>query len=267
MVRYYTIAPPASIAHFVRCFWVFEMDLVPGQEYIYRSMADSCTEILFHYKGSFHEITEDGLNAQPYGLLHAQSKTHKRFITKESFGIFGAFLYPYVIPFLFNVSSLETADHLIGLDGLCGNEGRLLEEQMMLAKDNWERIHIFSAYLHKKLWDKKVETGFAACVQKILTADKWMPVKELAAYSNISQRQLERKFKDYVGFSPKLFSRIVRFQSSLKEYKPKQPLTHIAYDCGYYDQSHFIHDFKQFSGYHPKQYFHGRPEGIEWREA
>ena len=44
-------------------------------------------------------------------------------------------------------------------------------------------------------------------------------------------------------------------------------LTEIAFKYGYYDQSHFIHDFKQFSGYHPSAYFYGKPEGAEYREV
>lgn len=44
-------------------------------------------------------------------------------------------------------------------------------------------------------------------------------------------------------------------------------LTDIAYDCGYYDQSHFINDFKEFSGYSPKVYFSGNAEGSEYLEA
>ncbi|MBO9660186.1 MAG: helix-turn-helix domain-containing protein [Chitinophagaceae bacterium] len=43
-------------------------------------------------------------------------------------------------------------------------------------------------------------------------------------------------------------------------------LTEIAYQCGYYDQSHFIHDFKEFSGYHPRHYFKGDTEGTRWKE-
>ncbi|MBL7727053.1 MAG: helix-turn-helix domain-containing protein, partial [Dinghuibacter sp.] len=44
-------------------------------------------------------------------------------------------------------------------------------------------------------------------------------------------------------------------------------LTDIAYECGYFDQSHFIHDFKQFSGYTPAVFFKGGAEGTEWRDA
>jgi AraC-like DNA-binding protein len=93
-------------------------------------------------------------------------------------------------------------------------------------------------------------------------------VEQLSAQFNLSQRQFERKFTEYAGFTPKVYSRIIRFQSALSHYgSDYKSLTDIAYECGYYDQSHFIHEFKEFSGYHPGQYFKGRPEGIEYREV
>ncbi|MBC8045504.1 MAG: AraC family transcriptional regulator, partial [Fimbriimonadaceae bacterium] len=92
-------------------------------------------------------------------------------------------------------------------------------------------------------------------------------VEQLARQNFLSIRQFERNFKEFSGFRPKLFSRIIRFQSALSEYDNKgKPLTEIAYACGYYDQSHFIHDFKEFSGHYPKHYFSGKAEGAEYRD-
>jgi AraC-like DNA-binding protein len=59
----------------------------------------------------------------------------------------------------------------------------------------------------------------------------------------------------------------LRFESALEEYGNRnKSLTEIAYDCGYYDQSHFIHEFKEFSGHHPRHYFMGKAEGVEWKD-
>ncbi|HTD40430.1 MAG TPA: helix-turn-helix domain-containing protein, partial [Mucilaginibacter sp.] len=74
-----------------------------------------------------------------------------------------------------------------------------------------------------------------------------------------------RKFKIYSGFSPKMYLRLTRLQNALKQYGHDKTLTQIAYECGYYDQSHFIHDVKAFTGYHPGFYFSGNAEGTEYR--
>jgi len=241
------------------------MDIVPRTPYVYRSMADGCAEILFHYRGAFIEQNvPDG--RQPYGLLQAPSSHFRRFVTYESFGIFGAFLYPFAIPFLFNTPAHELSDHMPDLGLLAGNEGKILTERMMLAHNNEERVVILTQFFQSILKDKQPPAALASSVKKILH-DETVNVGELAAHANVSVRQLERQFKDHVGFGPKLFSRIVRFQSALKAFHSGRSLTDIAHSCGYYDQSHFIHEFKQFSGYHPRQYFFGKPEGVEWREA
>ncbi|HTM92441.1 MAG TPA: helix-turn-helix domain-containing protein, partial [Flavisolibacter sp.] len=80
-------------------------------------------------------------------------------------------------------------------------------------------------------------------------------VKLLANNNFLSVRQFERKFKEFSGFSPKLFLRITRFNSLLNKTFLSKSLTQIAYEFGYHDQSHFIHDFRKFSGHNPKEYF------------
>jgi hypothetical protein len=65
-------------------------------------MADCCTELLFHYKGLFHEIDEQERHTLSFRSgIHAQSSRYRRFIIHEGFGIFGAYLYPYAAKLLF----------------------------------------------------------------------------------------------------------------------------------------------------------------------
>jgi len=102
--------------------------------------------------------------------------------------------------------------------------------------------------------------------QVILTRGQ-MPIQSLSDQYFLSSRQFTRAFSEYAGFSPKLFSRLLRFEHTLSEYGNKdKSLTDIAYDCGYYDQSHFIHEFKEFSGHDPRHYFSGNAEGTQWKD-
>jgi AraC-like DNA-binding protein len=71
----------------------------------------------------------------------------------------------------------------------------------------------------------------------------------------MSPRYLQRLFLQYTGVTPKLYHKINRFQLSLKLVAKKDSsLTSIAYDCGYFDQSHFIREFKSFTGVTPSAY-------------
>jgi AraC-like DNA-binding protein len=139
----------------------------------------------------------------------------------------------------------------------------------MLAADHTERVGIVSEFLRKCIRSREIhEPAVFSVISSVIRSNGLAKIPELAAQSFLSTRQFERKFLAFSGFSPKLFSRIIRFHSALNEYGNKdKSLTEIAYECGYYDQSHFIHDFKAFSGEHPKTYFSGNAEGMEYRDA
>lgn len=263
---YYTIQPPPELADAVRFFWVFEHDIT-DDSYVYRSMAEGCAELLFHYKGVFHELNGDSLLAQPTSLLHAQSQRYRRFITSDHFGIFGVYLYPSAFPRLLSLPAPELSNQIIDLKDLLGFEGQLVEEQMMLATTNQQRVRIISAFLSGQLRQSQPPPYIQAAIQYIIQVKGITDVDQVASRFCRSTRQFERTFKEYAGFSPKLFTRITRFHAALDHYgRLNKSLTQIAHECGYYDQSHFIHDFKEFSGYSPRQYFSGQPEGIEYRE-
>jgi len=81
-------------------------------------------------------------------------------------------------------------------------------------------------------------------------------VREAAKYLGLSQRRFIQVFKSEVGMTPKLFSRIQRFQQTRTfiQHNPSIKWADIAVDLGYFDQSHFIREFVEFSGLSPTEY-------------
>ncbi|MBC8004066.1 MAG: AraC family transcriptional regulator, partial [Verrucomicrobia bacterium] len=82
-------------------------------------------------------------------------------------------------------------------------------------------------------------------------------VDRLASSACWSRKQYERNFQDIIGTSPKQFMRIIRFQHALhyKNQHPLSTLTELAYENGFFDQSHMIKEFKDLAGVTPRQYF------------
>ena len=268
--RYYTIDPPAELARYVRSFWVFEGSGHVSEPYIYRSMADACAEMVFHYKGAFNGISKKGVideNAGNLAMLQGPTRQYKRFVVNEDFGIFGAYLYPFAIPDIFRLSSLEIQNETPSIIDSFGSEGRILSERILSAGNNNERVLILSDYLIRKVQQfANPDSTLHDCIKHFIFSRDPVRIEETSRQFNISARQLERKFKTITGLTPKTYSRISRFQQAMKNYGSKyKNLTDIAYECGYYDQSHFIHDFREFSGYEPGTYFAGKAEGIEYR--
>ncbi|MEO5893968.1 MAG: DUF6597 domain-containing transcriptional factor [Ferruginibacter sp.] len=264
-MRYYTIPSPPLLNNYIRCFWVLEGD----GPYIHRSMADGCAEMVFHYKSVFDEIcASDKIESSFNAGLSGPSRVFRRFVTDKNFGIFGVYLYPYAVPQLFGIPAIEVINQMPDFYTLLGNEGKILAEKILVAKDNMDRVKIISAFLQAQLHKhEQKDNGILTVINKTIHSEGTTAIETLASNHFLSIRQFERKFKTFSGFSPKLFSRIIRFQASVSHYGNKRlSLTDIAYDCGYYDQSHFIHDFKEFSGYHPRQYFNGNNEGTSWKD-
>jgi transcriptional regulator GlxA family with amidase domain len=82
-----------------------------------------------------------------------------------------------------------------------------------------------------------------------------LEIEELAKQVHISKRQIQRDFKNYVGLSPKKYARILRFNYIFKLMQEKDmKWVDIAIQSGYFDQAHFIKNFKEFTGEEPSNY-------------
>jgi AraC-like DNA-binding protein len=97
-------------------------------------------------------------------------------------------------------------------------------------------------------------------VSRIVAAPERLTMEEIAGNVGYSQKHFIHLFKQHVGVAPKSYLRIIRFNKTLSEIaaapsdKRTIDWTALALDCGYYDQAHFIGDFKKFSGYTPEEY-------------
>lgn len=267
---YLTFPPPPRLALYVKCFWAYEGEASPSAPFVHRSYADGCAEMVFHYQGTFDQVFEDQSIARSWSSgLHAQSTAFTRFVTAQDFRMFGVYLYPFTIPTLLRLPATDFTGQLPELGELFGNAGRELEERVMLATDNRQRVRIVSSFLISLLDRTKGEfPAVFASIGEIIRKNGLVDIGSLADRFACSPRNFERKFKDFAGLTPKRFSRIIRFQATVKSYgKSNRSLTEIAHDFGYYDQSHFIHEFKEFSGYNPKSFFAGGAEGADYLEV
>jgi AraC-like DNA-binding protein len=264
-MTYLEIPPSPMLAPYIRFFWVLENPFPVTGSYIHRTLASGCPEMVFHYKGSFLEILPSGDQAPSFlSGITGQTTRYNRYAIQESFGIFGAYLYPYGLPALFGVSASSLSDLSVDLVSLCGAAGRILSERIFAAPNNAARVGILSDFLAARL--RPIEAPVLHAIRSVVHRDGQVDLAVLADQCFRSRRQFERDFKTYSGFSPKLFARLSRFTGALGRYGDKgMSLTQLAYACGYYDQSHFIHEFKAFSGHHPREYFGGKAEAAQWK--
>jgi transcriptional regulator GlxA family with amidase domain len=103
---------------------------------------------------------------------------------------------------------------------------------------------------------KEPDPVVSCAIQMIEQSRGRIPIAVLASSLEITERQLERKFAQHVGLSPKAFCRVIRFAraKSLISQMPGSADVPVAYACGYSDQTHLIREFKLFTGQTPSCY-------------
>ncbi|MEO6539349.1 MAG: helix-turn-helix domain-containing protein [Ferruginibacter sp.] len=255
------IQPPQQFADYVRFFWFLEYNASNEMSFVHHAYAHHCPEVTFCYKGQFKYKSAFDMEKNLISGVYGQTQSFSSVSSNSDFGIFGFYLYPHAFAQLFCLPANELTNQSVDIKTLCGKQGEILEEKIMLASDNDQRVKLVTHFLEARLKNIKTEyINICSSITAISNSYHTVSVKSFAENNFLSVRQFERRFKEFSGFNPKLFLRIVRFNSLLRKSFQNKSLSEIAFDFGYYDQPHFIHDFQEFSGCSPKDYF--KPETL-----
>jgi len=156
----------------------------------------------------------------------------------------------------------ELSDISLSLDTLMkGSELAVIEEQLAEADDDLQRIRIAEKWMLTKLTAPAADQLVQHAIQTIQLTHGTIRMKDLAGSLYISQDAFEKRFRRQAGASPKQFSSIVRIKHLIDGYSQTKSLTDAALSAGYFDQAHFIKDFKAFTGKTPQDFFR---EGQYW---
>lgn len=256
-MEYKKIYPKPTIEHLVQFFWNFEGDFSKAALYRHSSVASIYAKLAFQYIPGM-EITNKGESSKLFvSGFQSQTNAFYELSSNQRTGVFGVYFQPYALSLLFNIPAYEMTNCNIEITELLGNEGRILEEQILNCRSSQERVDIITHYLEKRVYTLPSNAkNIITSIHHMLIKGGNIRMQELLAMQFLSQRQFERNFKVLTGFSPKYFSRIVRFEKSITNaYKKHLTLTELALLSGYFDQAHMIRDYKEFAGKKPLAYF------------
>lgn len=243
---------------FVKCFWSLEAP-APDSPERQCIVPDGCMEMIFHYGDLYRQYLEDGNHIiQPRCFIFGQVTSPLEIAPTGVSGIIAARFHPDgFAPFaLLPINEME--NKAVALEKIFGGEAAEFERKVIYAQTNEERIQLIELFLINRLSLPEAADRIAkSSIEILLNYNGQVSVDELAEQLNINRRQLERKFSSAIGLSPKQLSKVIRLQATLKMLQKKQftSLTSLAYESGYYDQAHFIKDFKEFTGMSPKQFY------------
>jgi AraC-like DNA-binding protein len=160
--------------------------------------------------------------------------------------------YPF-----FPVPMDEMADRVVDADLLWGNDFAFLREYLQEIKEIALKFAAVERFLLKHFQSRlTLNPAVEYALAEIISRPDQINLARVSQDIGYSQKHFIGMFKRQVGIAPKAYLKIIRFQKAITEIEQRLEVswTDISQDCGFYDQAHFINDFKFFSGFTPEEY-------------
>ena len=253
--------PKSPLSKFVDNLWLYEGK--EAQQNTGRILPTGTLELVINLRQNkllFHD-TEHSENCSRFSGAIV-SGAHGHSFVPDSTGvtcIIGVHFKPGgAFPFL-GLPASDLADTHIDLDTIWGPSAGRLRERLCEARTSVERFQLLhEALLTRLCYGVEQHYAVSTALEFFRQNGAGPQVRETAKYLGLSQRRFIQVFKAEVGLTPKLFSRIQRFQQirSFIQHAPTPNWAGLAVDRGYFDQSHLIREFVEFSGFSPTDYLY-----------
>lgn len=242
MVSYTELLPHAGLTDFIYCYWQLKTSTPLTEPFYYRVVADGCIDIFF-----------DARNPSE-NFVMGFSTTYTEFPLANQFNYTGIRFLPASFPRLFHVNASELTNRFENLKDVLPLLSHKLYEISASKLLFHDQAQLFDQYFLNVISksDLPVDGRLFNAIDLILKSHGTLNV-ETDLQTGISPRQLRRLFNFYVGDSPKTFCKVVRFQNILNAKPSTESLrkNKLFYDMGYYDQPHFVKEFKTMYGLTP----------------
>lgn len=243
-VQYEEMQPHEELQHLVSCYWQLKTVTPLTSTYAYRVVADGCIDVFFELQEPCNSFIT-GFTAR-----------HIAFDLPSEFNYIGIRFLPATFPQLFATNASTLSNRTEQLQLVAPRLSKFISQNFhprlggSTIKDLLDKYLTLLKSDNRGLNDSRLFDALDIIMKRqgdLLLADD--------LDTGISQRQLRRLFDFYIGGSIKSFSKIIRFQNILKTAVTtgKSPEPGFYYDYGYFDQAHFIKDFKTLSGHTPSR--------------
>jgi AraC-like DNA-binding protein len=249
--------PISELSAVIDFIWWMETDSSKFRATAETIFPDAASEIIFHFKESFHRIINNNVVKEPPLLFIGQTTQPYSIFPPNNIQMMGVRLFPYASKYLFNVNASVLTDKFFDLNRIWSGAGMVFKE---LARENTFELksEILQSYLLGLL--------HRADMAKLDRAKPWfdqfrlldgrMDLTQARRHAFLGKRAFEKNCYKQTGITPKKLSDIFRFQNILKELLSEDcsiNKTKIAYKYDYCDQAHFIRSFKKYTNATPSE--------------
>lgn len=257
-MTYHEIKPGKPLQPYVKCYYVYESDsTVAFEDTVFPS---GNTEIIFNLgAGNWHTFNGETFVTTPPVELWGQLVRPLAIKSTGQNTMLGIRLLPHGAAAILNDNISLFNNQVSSFSDINGKNVRTLHNQLLETRSWHKRIALIETFLLQQLTLSAKRLPKLAVINDLMYAlrrqEASVTMESMATRYGITARYMQQLFVQHTGLTPKLYSQINRFQKSLQLVTAgEDSLTAIAYECGYADQSHFIKEFKSFTGYTPSAY-------------
>lgn len=250
--QYYPVTP--VLKRFIKYFWITESDRPVRVSHKILPMNN--IDFIINLSSRMQYDLNDGPIDTPGNCFF--SGIRNRYFTMNQSGnvcILGVSFYPAgLYPFV-SVPISEFRNQTLEIDAVIRKFSTDIENRLSGEESAQRKIELLEAYFVSLITPENIpDKEIYSLVNQFYYHGS--DIGHFCDSYGVHPRTLERLFNKYVGLSPKLFKRLNRFQGVLKQimHDGDRSLTSTAYDNDYYDQAHFINEFKSFAGTSPTRF-------------
>jgi AraC-like DNA-binding protein len=259
MLSHYSPGPPLS--EFVNLLWSYR-EYRPTHPYAKeRLMPDGCVALVVNLRDDVIRVYDrnnlEKCRSMPGAVVCGVHTECFVIDANEQTDVVGVQFHPGGAFRFLGLPPSETHNLHVPLDALWGSLAKELRERLLAAKTGTETFRVLEDVLlarSRGTFDRHPAVPFA--LREFQMAPHGETIAGVTDRVGLSARRFIDVFEREVGLTPKLFCRVRRFQRVLRTIRQDREIdwTEIALSCGYYDQAHFNHDFRAFSGINPSTY-------------
>lgn len=257
-MKYEIFEPNNDLNSLVKCYWTLEVPAENDSEK-QRIIPDGCLEMAFILGDDIKRFTnETDFILQPRAMVLGQTIEPFYIQPTGYVNTFAIRFYPYGFANFVTTPIKNLANKETPIADLFGQKtANELEEKIIHASDTKQRIDIIEKFLLNKLNEQTtIDKIVKSTIDILFSTNGSSSINSILKEDLSKRRQLERNFLKQIGISPKQLGKVIRLQTALKMMltNKDETLTQIAYESEFYDQAHFIKDFKELTGTNPKDF-------------
>ena len=260
-MNYRAVAPSAGMPPGIRCIWMLRGDAGPAVPQ--RVVPDGCVELVLNVADRFRVVRENGATElQPAALIVADATRPITIAPSGRVDILAIRFEPGFASAFLGAPMHELGGRSWSLDDVRPAHRGLLE-RIADADGAPARIRAVESLLGRA-WDARLapDDYVSGAARIVATSAGRLSMDAVAEAAGVGSRRLQRGFQRHLGFGPKFFARLTRFQSLLGALGDRhEGWSRLAAGHGYYDQSHLIRDFHDFTGTTPEDFL-GAPSAM-----